>query len=138
MKASRSYKADGYVGSVTLDKDFRADAALTPSGSVIDKSTIAGKMLTPPGFIGHSLTLAGDIGINFFTLLTDDEIGSGAVVDFNLIATGSGAIAEIQGTGEGRPYTQDELSSLVSAALPAVGKVIEAQKEITKAYGFRL
>ena len=63
---------------------------------------------------------------------------SGAVVDFNLIATGSGAIAEIQGTGEGRPYTPAELSALVDLALPAVGKVIEAQKEITRQYGFRI
>ena len=79
---SDSIKADSYVGSVTLDKDFRADSELTPSGSVIDKSTIAGKTLTPPGFTAHSLTLGGDIGINYYALLTDAEIDNGAVVDF--------------------------------------------------------
>lgn len=85
---SDSIKADSYVGSVTLDKDFRADSAYTPSGSVIDKSAIAGKTLTPPGFIGHSLTLLGDIGINYYILLTDAEIESGAVVDFTWTVEG--------------------------------------------------
>ena len=85
---SDSIKADRYVGSVTLDKDFRADSALTPSGSVIDKSTIAGKTLTPPGFNSHSLTLAGDIGINYYMFLTDAEIESGAVVDFSWTVEG--------------------------------------------------
>lgn len=66
------------------------------------------------------------------------EEDSSAIVDFNLVATGRGAIAEIQGTGEGRPYMPQELSALVEAALPAVGKVIRAQKEITDKYGFGL
>jgi len=66
------------------------------------------------------------------------EEDSNAIVDFNLIATGSGAIAEIQGTGEGRPYTPAELSMLVDAALPAVGEVIKAQKAITDQYGYKI
>ena len=66
------------------------------------------------------------------------EEDSGAVVDFNLIATGSGAIAEVQGTGEGRPYTPAELAAIVDIALPAVGKVIEAQKAVTDRYGYGL
>ena len=45
---SDTIKADSYVGSVTLDKGFRADDMLIPDGSVRDKSTIAGKTLTPP------------------------------------------------------------------------------------------
>ncbi len=66
------------------------------------------------------------------------EEDSSAIVDFNLVATGRGAIAEIQGTGEGRPYMPQELSALVEAALPAVGEVIRAQKEITDKYGYGL
>ena len=64
------------------------------------------------------------------------EEDSSAIVDFNLVATGSGAISEVQGTGEGRPYAPQELSALVEAALPAVENVIRAQKEITDKYGF--
>lgn len=63
---------------------------------------------------------------------------SNAIVDFNLIGTGSGDIAEIQGTGEGRPYTPKELSDIVDIAIPAVGRVINAQKEITEKYGHGL
>ena len=85
---SDRFKADRYFANVTLSQDFRADSELIPSGSVIDKSTIEGKTLTPPGFLRHSLTLAGDIGINFYILLTDEEIESGAVVDFTWTVAG--------------------------------------------------
>ena len=85
---SDSIKADSYIGNVTLLDDFRADSELIPAGGLIDNSVIVGKKLTPPGFIGHSLTLEGDISINYFTYLSDAEIESGAVVDFSWTVNG--------------------------------------------------
>lgn len=39
---------------------------------------------------------------------------SHAIVDCNLIMTGSGEFVEIQGTGEGRPFRKDELEKLIA------------------------
>ncbi len=55
---------------------------------------------------------------------------SSAEVDFNVVMTGSGAFAELQGTGEGRAYTQDELSGILALTVPKLFEVIELQKRI--------
>lgn len=52
---------------------------------------------------------------------------SNATVDLNVVATASGQIVEIQGTGEERPFTRDELDSLVDLALDGVGQLAEVQ-----------
>ena len=58
------------------------------------------------------------------------EEDSNALADFNLVMTGAGSFVEIQGTGEGRPYTADEMANVVRVTTPAIYKMIEAQKEI--------
>ena len=47
---------------------------------------------------------------------------SHAIVDCNLIMTGSGEFVEIQGTGEGRPFSKDELTQLL--ALGSTGNAV--------------
>lgn len=67
----------GYSGTVKLDRPFEDKS----SGTVFyrtanaDKSKLSGKTLTPftKQFAGHSLTLNGDIGVNFFLNLTDEQ-----------------------------------------------------------------
>ena len=67
----------GYSGTVKLDRPFEDKS----SGTVFyrtanaDKSKLSGKTLTPftKLFAGHSLTLNGDIGVNFFLNLTDEQ-----------------------------------------------------------------
>lgn len=66
------------------------------------------------------------------------EEDSSAVADFNVIGTGSGKIAEVQGTGEGRPYTVDELSAVIRATMPALACVIAEQRKITDTLGVSL
>ena len=39
-------------------------------------------------FVGHSLTLSGVIGVNYFIALTDEEFNSGATVDFTWTVNG--------------------------------------------------
>ena len=58
------------------------------------------------------------------------EEDSHALADFNLVMTGSGAFVEVQGTGEGRPYTREELDNVVKVTAPAIYKMIDAQKAI--------
>ena len=66
------------------------------------------------------------------------EEDSAAVVDFNVIATGSGRLAEVQGTGEGRTYTTDELAEILRLTMPALEKVIAEQRAVLAECGVRL
>ena len=56
------------------------------------------------------------------------EEDSKAEVDMNIVLTDKLDIVEVQGTGEKRPYSSDELLKLLSLAKPAIKKLIEIQK----------
>ncbi len=56
---------------------------------------------------------------------------SKAMVDFNVIMTAEGAIVELQGTGEERPFTKAELDKMLSLGKKGVQKLIREQKKIT-------
>ncbi len=58
------------------------------------------------------------------------EEDSSALADFNLVMTGAGSFVEVQGTGEGRPYTADEFSNVLRVTTPALQTIIKRQKEI--------
>ncbi len=55
---------------------------------------------------------------------------SNAQVDFNVVMTGAGAFTELQGTGEGRAYTQDELGAILALTVPKLHYVMALQKRI--------
>lgn len=56
---------------------------------------------------------------------------SHAIVDCNVVMTGAGDFVEIQGTGEGRPFTKDELNRLLSLGKKGTAKLCREQKKIT-------
>ena len=56
---------------------------------------------------------------------------SHAIVDANFIMTDLGEFVEIQGTGEGRPFTKEELNKLMSLARRGVAKLCREQRKIT-------
>jgi ribonuclease PH len=58
------------------------------------------------------------------------EEDSRAAVDFNLAATESGRIIDIQATAEGEPFSQKDLKLLVETALVGIKKIIAYQKKI--------
>lgn len=53
---------------------------------------------------------------------------SRAEADFNLVMTETGEIVEIQGTGEKRPFTVDELSGLIALCGMGISELCEAQR----------
>ncbi|MCM1990433.1 ribonuclease PH [Oceanirhabdus seepicola] len=57
------------------------------------------------------------------------EEDSSATVDMNLVMTSKGEFIEIQGTGEERPFTKDELSQLLSVGEDSINDIIKIQKE---------
>ena len=83
-----SIYANSYSGTVTLNKKFTDGTNSYSSGAVNDNSTLARKTLVPARFTGHSLSLGGDIGVNFYIDLTDDEVQT-ATVDFCWIVNGT-------------------------------------------------
>ncbi|MFC3748138.1 ribonuclease PH [Paenibacillus sp. GCM10012306] len=58
------------------------------------------------------------------------EEDSKAKVDMNVVMTGGGAFVELQGTGEDRPFTRQELDQLLGLGEKGIHELIAAQKEV--------
>ena len=57
------------------------------------------------------------------------EEDSTAAVDSNYVMDDEGNIVEVQGTGEGRPFSKKELDTLYALAEKGIDQLIKAQKE---------
>jgi len=58
------------------------------------------------------------------------EEDSTAMIDMNVIMTGSKTIVEVQGTGEERPFTREEMNKLMDFAEKGIEELVDIQKEI--------
>jgi len=75
---------------------------------------------------------AVSIGVSKDGVIADlcyDE-DSSAIVDMNVVMTGSGEFVEVQGTGEKRPFSRSELNEMLAVAEKTVGELIDYQKDI--------
>jgi ribonuclease PH len=61
----------------------------------------------------------------------DYEEDSNAEADANFVLTGSGAIVEIQATGEKRGFSQGEFDALFSLARKGIGELVDLQRAAT-------
>lgn len=75
---------------------------------------------------------AVSIGVVKDTVVADlcYEEDSAAIVDMNVVMTGSGQFVEVQGTGEKRPFSRQELNEMLAVAENAVEQLIDYQKDI--------
>ena len=71
--------------------------------------------------------LSGEIILD----LTYDE-DSRAEVDMNVVMTGTGDLVEIQGTGEGKTFSESQMAEMVSLAKTGIQQLIEVQRSILK------
>ena len=55
---------------------------------------------------------------------------SAAETDANFVMTGSGGIVEVQGTAEGKPFSEAELISLLGLAKAGIGDLVAKQKAV--------
>ena len=74
-----SITSTGYDGTVTLEQPFTDGTNVFEAGVVDDNSVLAGTTLRPSGGIGvrlagHSISLDGDIAVNFYMELSDSVI----------------------------------------------------------------
>jgi ribonuclease PH len=53
---------------------------------------------------------------------------SAAETDANFVVTGSGGLVEVQGTAEGKPFSEEELLSLLRLAKAGTAELIALQK----------
>ena len=53
---------------------------------------------------------------------------SAAETDANFVITGSGGLVEVQGTAEGKPFSEDELMALLRLAKAGVAELVALQK----------
>lgn len=53
--------------------------------------------------------------------------------DMNIVMTGSGGFVEIQGTAEGEPFSQAEMSALLSLAQHGISQLTQLQKAALEA-----
>ena len=60
----------------------------------------------------------------------DYQEDSTAQVDMNVVMTGRGLMVEIQGTGEERPFSREELDGLLGLAGSGIGTLVEMEKRI--------
>lgn len=58
------------------------------------------------------------------------EEDSNAMVDMNVVMTGFGKFVEVQGTGEGRPFSHEELSRLLVLGEKGCRELISYEKDI--------
>lgn len=58
------------------------------------------------------------------------EEDSNAVVDMNVVMTGSGQFVEVQGTGEKHPFTKEQFNQMLAAGEEGVTSLIDHQKDV--------
>jgi len=56
-----------------------------------------------------------------------------ASADFNVVMTSDGEFVEVQGTAEGKPFTKEEIDSLLTLAEKGIRELFEIQQEALKA-----
>jgi ribonuclease PH len=66
------------------------------------------------------------------TLDLSYEEDSRAEVDMNVVLTGSGSFVEVQATAEGRPFSGDELDTLLGLATDGIGHLAEHQRTLVR------
>ena len=57
------------------------------------------------------------------------EEDSRAEVDFNVVMTGSGALVEVQGTAEGKPFSRQQLDDIVELAASGIQELTRFQRQ---------
>jgi len=53
---------------------------------------------------------------------------SAAETDANFVMTGAGGIVEVQGTAEGKPFSEEQLLAMMALARKGIGRLVELQK----------
>ncbi len=124
--------------TLTIDCDvLQADggtrtAAITgayvAAGQALGQALLQGDLARWP-FVGQVAAISVGIVDGIALLDLDAPEDQSAEVDMNVVATATGEIVEIQGTGEQRSFRRDEMDRLVDLALQGIADLARFQAE---------
>jgi ribonuclease PH len=77
------------------------------------------------GLAAISVGLVG--GVPVLDLSYEEDVR--AEVDFNVVATATGRLAEVQGTGESATFSREQLDAMVTLALRGIAEVAQLQEK---------
>jgi ribonuclease PH len=77
----------------------------------------------------HVAAISCGISANQPVIDLDYLEDSAAETDANFVMTGSGGLVEIQGTAEGKPFSEEEFASLMLLAKNGIAELVEMQKQ---------
>jgi ribonuclease PH len=82
----------------------------------------------------HDYLAATSVGIyqNHPILDLTYEEDSRAEVDMNIVMTGNGEFVEVQGTGEGRTFSKEEMDRLLDFAKKGIDELVDVQRNMYK------
>ncbi|SOC36488.1 ribonuclease PH [Ureibacillus acetophenoni] len=117
-------QADGGTRTASITGAF---VALTQALAKIHESKPFSKFPVTDFLAATSVGIIDEIGP---VLDLDYVEDSSAMVDMNLIMTGSGRFVEIQGTGEEATFSREELNNMLTLGEEGISKLITIQKEV--------
>ncbi|MFO0616939.1 MAG: ribonuclease PH [Polyangiaceae bacterium] len=127
-------EADGGTRTASITGSFVA------LGLALAKLRTSGALTTPVlrdqvAAISVGMLEGGGEGLALDLVYTED---SAARVDLNLVATGAGAIVEVQGTAEGEAIPRSELDRMIDLGMEGVRSLAAVQREALGASGVEL
>ena len=137
LRAVIDYKALG-ENTIVLDCDvLQADGGTRTAsitGAYVALVDAVGWLRQRGALVGEPLldsVAAVSVGVvNGTPVLDLDYVeDSGAEVDLNVVATGSGKFVEVQGTAEGEPFDRDVLNQLLDLGLAGCADLARLQRE---------
>ena len=55
---------------------------------------------------------------------------SGCETDMNVVMTGKGGFVEVQGTAEGEPFSEAQMTAMMALARKGIAELVAAQKHV--------
>jgi ribonuclease PH len=89
-------------------------------------------MILRPAIKDHVAAVSCGIHEGAPVLDLDYAEDSSAGTDANFVLTGTGHFVEVQGTAEGKPFSEEELAALIGLARKGTAELIALQKEALK------
>src|ERR1700675_2343180 len=89
-------------------------------------------LVTVPVIKDHVAAVSCGIVKGEAVLDLDYDEDSTAETDANFVLTGAGGLVEIQGTAEGAPFTEEQLTQLLRLARKGIGELVALQKQVLK------
>jgi ribonuclease PH len=127
-------QADGGTRTTSISGSFIALAL------AVEKLRAAGSLPEGRKFPLRDYLASLSVGVVGGKVLLDlnYEEDSKAIVDMNVVMTGSGTLVEVQGTGEEAPFTRQELNSMLDVAERGIQRMAELQREALGEAGHRI